>query len=423
MENHYIKRLLDEKIEKYLNIIGCILIVGPKWCGKSTTAERYSKSVIKLQNPNIFKRYQLYALNGDHELLKGDKPILFDEWQKLPDLWDYIRENIDSASHNEKTGRFILTGSTQVADDENRHTGVGRIVRLVMRPMSLWESGDSNGSVSLLNLFNRPEKITGTSSLSILNIAQLICRGGFPENVINSPNSAFLLKAYYATLVNSDINAVDGKIRNPIRMQYIMRSYARNICSLASNTTLLKDIEANDTTMDLRTLSSYIVTLEKLYIIENIPSWSPKLRSKTAIRTTAKRQFVDPSLAVVALDAGPEDLLNDIKTFGFLFESLVQRDLKIYADNIDASISHYRDKDGLEIDSIIHLNNGLWGAIEIKLGGNEIDEAASNLLKLKEKIDLESINEPSFLAVITGLNYSYKREDGIYVISIGCLKN
>ncbi|MDR3263926.1 MAG: DUF4143 domain-containing protein [Clostridiales bacterium] len=417
----YIKRLIDDEIALHMKVMGAVAIEGPKWCGKSTTGEQFAKTIVKLQRPDIFMKYKTYAYTNGTELLAGEKPLMFDEWQKIPEIWDYVRADIDSAPYGEKKGRFILTGSVKPIKDKNRHSGTGRIAKLVMRPMSLWESGESTGDISLKELFDGRNSVGGDAEIKLRDIANIICRGGWPESVTTKEAAVALAKAYFVSLINEDINEVDGIRRNPKRAAAIIRAYARNISTFVSNATLLADIAANDVSMDAKTLSAYLLAFEKLYVIEDIPSWSPRLRSAAAIRAANKRQFVDPSIAAIALEASPQNIMDDLKTFGFLFESLCERDLRIYVGSLGGYISHYHDKDGLEIDSIAHLNNGKWGAIEIKLGGNMIDDAAKNLLKLKEKVD--TAQEPSFLMVLSGIDYAYKRPDGVLVVPIGCLKN
>jgi predicted AAA+ superfamily ATPase len=355
------------------------------------------------------------------KLLEGEKPMLFDEWQKILSLWDFIRDDIDT---NGGRGQYLLTGSAKPTEDGNRHTGTGRFAKVRMRPMSLWESGDSSGQVSLSGLFGSVQSIGGDSNLNFDKIAELICRGGWPESVGEDDRVASLIaRNYYASLTDSDITDVDGIKRNPERARRIMRAYARNVSSLASDKTIMDDISSNDSSLDVKTFGSYANALRKLFAIEDVPAWSPKLRSKTAMRSSDKRQFADPSIAAAALGAGSTDIMDDINTMGLLFESLCTRDLRVYAERLDGKVYHYRDNDGLEADAVVHLNNGDWGAIEIKLGGNEIDKAAENLIKLKGKIDTDGMREPKFLMVLTGLSYAYRREDGVCVVPIGCLRD
>lgn len=419
----YLPRLIENTITRSMKTNGCIVIEGPKWCGKSTTSERFAKSVVKLQKPATYKQYKILADIGDDNLLVGEKPLLFDEWQKIPELWDYIRNHIDEVSGK---GLFILTGSAKPIDDKERHSGIGRIKRITMRTMSMWESYESNGEVSLKELFNGVGNVSGRNKYQLKDIAHIICRGGFPSAVTeeNKEVSLNYAKDYVNTLVSSDITSVDDIKRNPKRARAILKSYARNISTAAHMTTILKDIEANIDTQDIRTVNSYIDAFSKLFVIDETESWTPKLRSKTAIRTTSTKHFVDPSIATAILDANPNDLMSDLNTFGLLFENLVLRDLKIYAQLLEGNVYNYRDKSGLEADAVIHLNDGRWGLIEIKLGGEKlINEGILTLKSLKDKIDQEKMNEPAFLAVITATDsFAYKHNDGVYVIPIACLK-
>ncbi|MCL1911953.1 MAG: DUF4143 domain-containing protein [Leptospirales bacterium] len=415
----YLNRLIETAIKRELEALGCVAIEGPKWCGKSTTGERFAKTVIKLQNPITFRQYATFAATSKENLLRGEKPLMFDEWQKIPDIWDFIRTDIDE---NGLAGQYILTGSAKPLEDQKRHSGTGRIAKITMRPMSLWESGDSTGEISLKDLFDDRDNVFGKSKLSIDDLTFVTCRGGWPETVIKPAQALTLTADYYKSLTTEDIKDIDGIKRNPRRAQAVLRAYARNISTYAANTTIQADVAANDSTIDIKTFSSYVSAFEKLYVIENIAAWSPKLRSKSIIRTADKRQFVDPSVAAVALGAKPHDLLNDLNTFGFFFESLCDRDLRIYAQCLEGELYHYHDGDGLEADAIIHLNDGRWGAVEIKVGGNQIEEAAKNLLKLKNKV-VSQIKKPSFLMVLTGVPDAYKRQDGVLVVPIGCLRD
>lgn len=419
----YLPRLIEKTITESMKTNGCIVVEGPKWCGKSTTSERFAQSVIKLQKPATYKQYKILADIGDDNLLSGEKPLLFDEWQKIPELWDYIRNYIDEVSGK---GLFILTGSAKPIEDKDRHSGIGRMKKITMRTMSLWESNESSGEVSLEKLFNNDINVTGKNKYQLKDIAYIICRGGYPSAVIEKNKDLALnyAKDYVNTLVSSDITSVDEIKRNPKRARAILKSYARNVSTAAKMTTILKDIEANVDTQDIRTVNSYIDAFSKLFVIDETESWTPKLRSKTAIRTTSTKYFVDPSIATAILDANPNDLMDDLNTFGLLFENLVLRDLKIYTESFQGNIYNYRDKSGLEADAVIHLNDGRWGLVEVKLGGEYlINEGAATLKALSEKIDQDKMSKPAFLAVITATDaFAYKREDGIYVIPIACLK-
>ena len=421
----YKKRIADELLLKKLKGKGAVLIQGPKWCGKTTTAEQISGSILYMANPEDKEQNITLSELNPSLLLKGETPRLIDEWQIAPKLWDAVRFEVD---HREALGQFILTGSAVPANmDEITHTGTGRFAYLTMRPMSLYESGESNGTVSLLELFNNPSKLNGINELTLDDIAFLCCRGGWPRSVSMDKNIA-LEQAYdyYDAVVNSDISRVDNINRNPERTKNLMRSYARNIGSQASNETLKNDMINNDSfSLDTDTVLSYINALKKIFVVEESLTWNPNLRSKTAIRTSDTRYFIDPSIAVAALGLGPNDLINDLNTFGLIFESLCVRDLRVYAESINGNVYHYRDASDLECDAVIHLRDGSYGLIEIKLGGDKlINEGSESLLKLKNKIDTEKMKNPSFLLVLTGAGkYSYKREDGVLVVPIGCLKN
>jgi predicted AAA+ superfamily ATPase len=417
-------RLIESTITESMKINGCIVIEGAKWCGKSTTAGIFAKSTVKLQKPITFKQYKLLADIGDSNLLSGEKPILFDEWQKIPELWDYIRAEIDDT---QSRGAFILTGSAKPVEDKNRHSGTGRIKKIVMRTMSLWESNESTGEVSLTSLFKGQVKISGKNKYKLKDIAYLLCRGGWPAAVTGQNKKLSLYHAidYVESLINIDITDVDEIKRNPARARIILKAYARNVSTSAPMTTILKDIEANHAVADARTLDSYLNAFVKLFVIEDTEAWTPRLRSRTAIRTTNTRHFSDPSIAAAILNATPDDLMNDLSTFGLLFENFCLRDLKAYMQVLGGQAFTYHDKDGLEADVIVHLNNGQWGAIEIKLGGETlINEGAKNLQMLAKKVDTEKMNVPSFLMVITATDeFAYRRPDGIFVVPIGCLKN
>lgn len=421
----YKKRIADDVLKRKLLGKGAVLIQGPKWCGKTTTAEQISGSTLYMTDPEFKEQYLSLVDINPKILLSGEVPRLIDEWQIAPKLWDAIRFEVD---HRDDEGQFILTGSSVPADmDAITHTGTGRFARLTMRPMSLYESGESNGSVSLKELFNSPDNINGINKLSLEDVAYLCCRGGWPKSVFMDKDIA-LEQAfdYYESVVNSDISKVDNINRNPERAKNLMKSYARNIASQVSNETLRKDMVNNDSfNLDSDTVLSYINALKKIFVIEESPAWNPNLRSKTAIRTTDTRYFVDSSIAVAALGLGPNDLINDLNTFGLIFETLCIRDLRVYAESINGSVYHYRDSSNLECDAVIHLRNGSYGLVEIKLGGDKlINEGVQNLLKLSNKIDTDEMSKPSFLMVLTATgNYSYKREDGVYIVPIGCLKN
>lgn len=404
---------------------GSVLIQGLKWCGKTTTAEQISNSILYMANPSDKEQNITLADINPNLLLTGKTPRLIDEWQIAPKLWDAIRFEVD---HRGEEGQFILTGSSVPANmDDVTHTGTGRFSWLTMRPMTLYESGESNGMISLLDLFNDKENLNGINELSLEDVAYLCCRGGWPRSIFMDKDIA-LEQAfdYYDAVVNSDISRVDNITRNPERVKNLIKSYARNIGTQASNETLKNDMINNDSfSLDTDTVLSYVNALKKIFVIEEVPAWNPNLRSKTAIRTSETRYFVDPSIAVASLGIGPNDLINDLNTFGLIFETLCIRDLRVYAESINGNVYHYRDSSDLECDAVIHLRNGSYSLIEIKLGGDKlIEEASNNLLKLKNKIDTTKMKNPSFLMILTATGkYAYKREDGIYIVPIGCLKN
>lgn len=421
----YKKRITDKILEKKLKGKGAVLIQGPKWCGKTTTAEQISNSILYMAKPEEKAQNITLADIEPKILLKGENPRLIDEWQIAPKLWDTIRFEVD---HRDSEGQFILTGSAVPADmKEVTHTGTGRFAWILMRPMSLYESEESNGSVSLEEIFNTPKNISGINTLDLQEIAYLCCRGGWPRSTFMEKEIA-LEQAfdYYDAIVQSDISRVDNIKRNPERVKKLMRTYSRNLGTQVSNETLKNDIIANDSSsLDNDTIISYINALKKIFVIEEAPAWNPNLRSKTAIRTSDTRYFIDPSIAVAALGIGPGDLIKDLNTFGLIFETMCIRDLRVYAESINGKVYHYRDASGLECDAVIHLRNGSYGLIEIKLGGDKlINEGAENLKQMHAKIDTSKMSNPSFLMVLTATGkYAYKREDGVYVIPIGCLKN
>ena len=419
----YLPRIADTILSDRLNSKGAVLIEGPKWCGKTTTAKHIAGSVIEMDRPDMAKQYREMAELNPGALLQGEVPHLIDEWQLAPNIWNAVRYEVDE---RDEFGQFILTGSSVPARlDPSSHTGTGRIVRMKMRPMSLYESGESSGQVSLKELFEGKEP-EGTDSHSLEEIAFEICRGGWPK-AIGIQEKAALQQAidYYDAVVSDDISRADGISRDKDRTRRLLRSYARNIASQASLETVRQDILANDTdTFDSATLYSYINALKKIFVIEDSPAWNPNLRSKAAIRTTETRYFVDPSIAAAALSIGPNDLINDLHTMGLLFENLCVRDLRIYADLLDGEIYHFRDKSGLECDVVLHLRNGSYGLIEIKLGGDTlIDSGAESLLSLAKKIDTSRMKAPSFLMVLCAkAPFAYRRRDGVIVTPISCIR-
>lgn len=425
MERQYKPRIVDGLLQRKLKGKGAVLIEGAKWCGKTSTAEQVASSVLYMADPKKVEQNIIMASESPDILLDGATPRLIDEWQLAPKIWDAVRFEVD---HRGGLGQFILTGSAVPAKrDEIRHTGTGRFAWLLMRPMSLWESGESNGTISLQALFGQPDKATAVNPLDMKRLAWLTCRGGWPLSTIVDEEVA-LDQAfdYYDAVVNSDIQRADGVSRNPERVKRLMRSYARNMASQASLATLCADMKSNDReNLDENTVFSYLNALRSIFVVEDMPAWNPNLRSKTAIRTSETRYFVDPSIATAALGIGPDDLINDLNTFGLFFETLCVRDLRVYAQSLDGEVFHYRDSSGLECDSVVHLRNGNYGLVEIKLGGDTlIEEGAATLKTLAKKIDTNRMKEPSFLMVLTGTtSYAYRREDGIYVVPIGCLKD
>lgn len=421
----YKSRIADKILKNRLLGTGAVLIEGPKWCGKTTTAEQIAGSILYMADPEKEKQNLTMAEINPKRLLQGEVPRLIDEWQIAPKLWDAVRFEVD---HRDGFGQFILTGSSLPASYEHiHHTGTGRFSWLLMRPMSLYESLDSTGGVSLKALFETPEQIDGQNELDLGRLAFLVCRGGWPR-ATDLQGEAALEQAfdYYEAIAKSDISRVDGVARNPERVKRLMRSYARNQGTQAANTLICADIAANETTdFDADTVYSYINALKKIFVIEEMEAWNPNLRSKTAIRTSNTRYFIDSSIAAAALGLGPQDLIADLNTFGLLFETMCIRDLRIFADALHGNVYHFRDKTDLECDAVVHLRNGSYGLIEIKLGGDKlVEEGAENLKKVRNKLDMTKMKVPSFLMVLTGIgDYAYRRTDGVYIVPIGCLKD
>jgi predicted AAA+ superfamily ATPase len=425
MNQNYKKRLLEEVIDFRLKTKGALLIVGPKWCGKTTTAKRFSKSVLNMQDPKNKNQYLALASIGPEELLKGETPRLIDELQIAPALWDAIRQTVDE---RQLFGQFIMTGSsTPLQLSKTSHTGTGRIVSVLMRPMSLFESLDSTGDLSLRDLFNQQVKQkTFTSPLTFEDIRFLICRGGWPLSIQKDKKIALQqAKDYVKALTQYDIQDIDQVNRSVIRSKAVLKHYARHVSTPAKLTTILMDINESDesSTMTMITMVDYIDAFKKLFVIEEVEAWNPNFRSKTRARSKPIRQFVDPSIAAAALRLSPDDLLGDLHTCGLLFESLCLRDLRIYADALEGNIFHYRDNTNLEIDAIIHLDDGRWGAIEVKLGLSDIPLAVENLKRLVNKMNTDKMKKPSFLMVLTATGIGYQTEDGIWIVPLGNLKN
>ena len=424
----YIKRYVDEELTDILECMGAVLIVGPKWCGKTTTATQFAKTIIELQHPTLGKSYIELADVDPLLLLDGEKPLLIDEWQMAPELWDAVRYSVDKT---EGYGLYILTGSTIVDNSKINHKGVGRIHRLMMRPMSLYESGDSNGNIPLSGLFNEKDvKINGiTSDLSLRDLTFLASRGGWPEtlNIEDKQKQLIVASSYFDNICRDDTYNIDGVKRDSKLFEAILRSYSRNISALVSNTKIMADIEENYGKISEPTFYSYITVLKNLFVIDNVSAWAPNIRSKQKIRKTEKKEFIDPSIAVAGLNVTPEMLIYDLETFGFIFETLCIRDLKVYSSPLGGKVLYYNDGT-LEVDCVLQIADGRYGLIEFKLGDKRIDEGAQTLLKMdkliKQKIAEGNthIPEPSFLAVITGDPIAKVRKDGVMVIPIGALR-
>jgi len=424
IEKEYKKRVADILIDLQLEAAGIVLIEGAKWCGKTTSAIQKAKSVLFMDEPKRQKEYLRLAETDIEVLLDGDAPRLIDEWQKAPQFWDACRYIVDRRGDE---GQFILTGSAEPVDQSKiSHTGTGRVGWVKMRPMSLYESGESNGSVSLRDLFDSPFKAAEGIETSLRDISYLICRGGWPKAIGKSEQAALKQAFNYVdAIAKREIIEVDEVNRSETNTRRLLRSYARHQATQATNGTISADLITNEGgTLDSNTIASYLNALRKIFVIEDMEAWNPNLRSKAAIRTTATRYFVDPSIATASLGLGPSDLMKDLNTLGLLFEALAVRDLRVYAEAIDGTVFHYKDNNGLECDSVLHLRNGHYGLIEIKLGGEKlIDEGAASLLSLSKKIDSEKMYAPSFMMVLVASGkYAYKREDGVIVVPISSLK-
>ena len=424
----YLDRYLDKELDELLEYMGAVLIVGPKWCGKTTTADQHAESVIQLQDPTYSKNYLKLADVDPLSLLEGKKPRLIDEWQMAPKLWDAVRYSVDESDDD---GLYILTGSTVVDDTKINHSGAGRIHRLLMRPMSLYESKESNGKISLMDLFDNPDlNINGIASdLTVPDLIFAMCRGGWPESLNKKSRKQQLMiaRSYLNILCEIDTTTIDGVKRNPDKVKSLLKSYSRNISSFTKNTMIIADIQEHHGSMSEATYYDYINVLKQLFVIDEIKAWGPKIRSKTAMRNSSKKNFIDPSIAVAALELTPEQLLYDLDTGGHIFESLCIRDINVYSAQRGGKVLQYHDQGDLEVDCVLVLSNGDYALIEFKLGSREEEEGASNLLKLKDLIikrkesgDI-NIPEPKFLAIVNGGKVAYTREDGVKVIPIGCL--
>lgn len=420
----YRPRIVDSDLKRKLRGKGAVLIEGPKWCGKTTTAEQVSKSTLSVDDPSTVNTNKILSEIDPERLLTGDHPRLLDEWQVAPKLWDAVRHHVD---RHKGHGQFILTGSSVPADiSETIHSGTGRFGWLVMRPMTLYESGDSTGDVSLASLFES-QPISGCSDLDLDRLTFLICRGGWPESV-NMDDDVALDQAfdYIDAVIRNDMSRVDNIRRDPQKVRMLLRSYARNQGTQISQASISADISSNDTEgVSEETVSEYLQALRKLYVIEDMKAWNPNLRSKTAIRTSDTRYFVDPSLAAASLRIGPQDLINNLNTTGFFFEALAVRDLRVYAESLDGDVYHYKDNLDNECDVVIHLRDGRYALLEVKLGGEKlIDEGVKTLKDVLRRIDTDKMGKPAFMAIITGTErYAYRRDDGIIILPLGALKN
>jgi hypothetical protein len=425
MKRAYRHRVADRILARKLAGKGAVLLEGAKWCGKTTTAEQIAESVLYMTETGMIEHNRQLAEMNPKLLLRGEKPRLIDEWQVAPNLWDAIRFECD---HSDGLGQFILTGSSVPADMSLvTHSGTGRFGWLKMRPMSLWESGESTGEVSLADLFNGKSDICGVSHLKLEDVAFATCRGGWPLAVNMEPEIALDQAFDYIKAVEQrDLEMADGVTRDASKVHRLLRSYARHQGAQVSVSALRDDLVANEgETLSEDTIASYIRALKMIFVVEDVEAWNPNLRSKTAIRTSDTRYFTDPSIATAALGLGPDDLLGDLSTFGLIFETLCMRDLRVFADALNGNVYHYRDKNGLECDAVVHLRNGAYGLIEIKLGGDKlIEEGAKTLISLSEKIDTDKTKSPSFMMILTAVgNYAYQRKDGIYIVPIGCLRD
>lgn len=429
MGTPYIPRIIDDIVNNKLQVTGAVVIKGPKWCGKTRTAKKFAKSNIDLQNIKESEKYKKVAENDVSLLLEGDKPRLIDEWQEIPSIWNAVRHDVDEQN---KAGLYILTGSTTPKDEETKklHSGIGRMSFVEMKPMTLFESSDSNGSISLKDILDGKAKVRGQKSdIDYQRLAYLTCRGGWPSAMDKDENVALaVVKEYVKALIESDISNVDDRMRNPELTRHILSTYARHVSTIESDKTIFDDIKYNYGDVSDTTLYDYIKILKRLYVIEEIDAWNPNLRSKTGVRTSPKKGFVDPSIGLAAMEISPKELALDPKTFGFFFENLVNRDLSVYVNKIGGYVRHYRDRYGLECDHVIHFNNGKYGLIQTKLGNSGIEQGIEKLREIRELIEQKNkkkktIKEPDFMMVIHGYDMAYTTEDGIFIVPIGCLKD
>lgn len=425
MDEWYIPRLLDTVIQDDMRLFGAVIVSGVKWCGKTTTCKRFAKTIISLQDKSQYERYAGTAQMDPQLLFRGEKPLLIDEWQRIPELWDAARYYVDCNSHTK--GQLIFTGSVTMdaAYERIHHSGAGRFKHVRMRTMSLFESGHSTGDVSLGSLFDGNTSVTGLSEMNLEAVVDELVRGGWPETVgLGRKESYRVLKAYCDTIVNAEVRSVDGKQRDANRMRAMMRSLSRNSAMAAKASTIRADMaESENTSVSINTVYDYLRVLKDLCVTDDLQAWTPRLRSKTAVRTSDTRHLTDPAIATYFLNAGKDDLLYDTETLDLLFESMVIRDLRVYAQTIDGEVFHYRDEDGLEVDAIIHLWDGRWGAVEVKLGMSWVENGAESLKRLRNKVDLDSMNPPSFLMVVIPSGSAYTRPDGVHVVPLSCLRN
>lgn len=426
MNEKYLHRISEAILEQKLGSSGAVLIEGPKWCGKTSTGAYFAHSILYVQDPDKRQMYKQMADTQPSLLLQGDTPRLLDEWQTIPVLWDAVRFAVD---RRQDVNQFILTGSATPLPDSERseieHSGIGRIARIRMHTMSLWESGDSGGEVSLKSLFDHTQPdLMAESKQTIEDLAFLLCRGGWPATVrMNKRSATEMAYNYVEEIIQQDIHRVDNTEKNPDRVRNVLRSYARNIATMTTASTIMRDVSANDMTITDKTLSNYLTALRRMFMVEEVKAWMPSLRSKTAIRTSGKRHFTDPSIATAVLELTPKSLLQDFNLFGYLFESMCVRDLRVYCQSIRGDIFHYHDYNNLEADIILRLRDGRWAAIEVKTGQKEIELAAQHLIKLTQVIDTSKVGEPAFLMVLTGGQYAFRRKDGVWVVPLACLRD
>ncbi|MDO4899192.1 ATP-binding protein [Actinomyces sp.] len=418
---HYLPRVADDLLAVALATSGAVQVRGPKWCGKTATSLQQAGSVVYMQDPDRSRSYLALADAKPSALLEGATPRLIDEWQMAPQLWDAVRFAVDRRG---EPGQFILTGSS-TPTVQGAHSGVGRIATLVMRTMTLFESEESTGQVSLRALFDGEAEVAGISALDVEDMARILCRGGWPAAVTAGATASpgGLARNYVEGLIDSDVARMDGVSRNSTRMRALMRAYARHVSTQAAQATIAADLTVDDAAMAPNTVSDYLDALSRAYVIEDLPAWNPALRSRTAIRTSPTRHFVDPSIGAAVMRWAPADLLRDFEAFGLQFESLCVRDLRVYAEANDGALFHYRDKTGLEADAVVVLADGRWAPLEVKLGSRQLDAAAAHLRRLRDRVDTARMGEPSFLAVITAGATAYRRDDGVFVIPLACLRN